>query len=97
MRNLLANIANAWVRGTLHALNSVLFAKYLSLAWGFNSATAATVSGVFAGVWLARARLCSILLSVWHLRADSYGCDLCPDAPAQATGLAKNRSGCEPR
>jgi hypothetical protein len=68
MKNLLANIANAWVRGTLHALNSVLFAKYLSLAWGLGSTTAASLSGTIAGAWLMRAQLCGVCRSAWRLQ-----------------------------
>lgn len=71
MRNLLANITNAWVRGTLHALNGVLFAKYLSLAWGFGSATAASLSGATAGLWLMRGKILGVCRSAWCLHRTS--------------------------
>jgi hypothetical protein len=68
MRNLLANIVNAWVRGTLHAINGVLFAKYLTMAWGFEAMTAAALSGATAGVWLMRGKIVGACRSVWQLR-----------------------------
>ena len=79
MKNLLANIANAGVRGTLHAPNSVLFAKYLSLAWGFSSATAASLSGVVAGVWLMPGKIFVFCRSAWQLHTASLGFDENPD------------------
>lgn len=69
MRNVLANIANAWVRGTLHALNGVLFAKYLSMAWGFGSTTAASLSGATAGIWMMRGKIFGVCRSAWQLHS----------------------------
>ncbi len=59
MRNILANIANAWVRGTLHALNGVLFAKYLTLALGIDMAAAALLGGCASGLVIMRGHLLS--------------------------------------
>lgn len=67
MKNLLANIANAWVRGTLHALNSVLFAKYLSLALGIDAASAALLGGCASGLVIMRGRLVSTGLAAVRL------------------------------
>ena len=97
MWKFLADVAFAWLRGSLHGLNGVLFAKYLALAWGFEPGAAAALSGTVSGVCLMRGKLWSVLQSAWNLRADCDGCDPCPDAPNQATGLAKKRSGFEPR
>jgi len=63
MRNFLANIANAWVRGTLHALNGVLFAKYLTLALGIDMAAAALLGGCASGLVIMRGHLVSAGLS----------------------------------
>ena len=68
MRNFLADLANAWVRGTLHAVNGVLFAKYLALAWGFEPAMAMGLSGTAAGVVLMRGKIMSALRTAWRLR-----------------------------
>lgn len=73
MRNVIANVANAWVRGTLHALNSVLFAKYLSMAWGFDATTAASLSGATAGFWMMRSRLWGVCQSAWRLHSSAAG------------------------
>lgn len=72
MRHLLANIANAWVRGTLHAFNGVLFAKYLTLASGIDATSAALVGGCASGLVVMRHHLFSAgLAAVRLLRADA--------------------------
>ena len=67
MRNFLANIANAWVRGTLHALNGVLFAKYLTLALGIDMAAAALLGGCASGLVIMRGHLVSAGLAAVRL------------------------------
>jgi hypothetical protein len=67
MRNFLANIANAWVRGTLHALNGVLFAKYLTLALGIDTAAAALLGGCASGLVIMRGHLVSAGLAAVRL------------------------------
>ena len=67
MRNFLANIANAWVRGTLHALNGVLFAKYLTLALGIDTAAAALLGGCASGLVIMRGHLWSAGLAAIRL------------------------------
>lgn len=72
MRNFLANIANAWVRGTLHALNGVLFAKYLTLALGIDMAAAALLGGCASGLVIMRGHLVSAgLAAVRFIRASA--------------------------
>jgi len=67
MRNFLANIVNAWIRGTLHALNGVLFAKYLTLSLGIDAASAAVVGGCASGVVIMRGHLLSAALAAVRL------------------------------
>ena len=71
MRNFLANIANAWVRGTLHALNGVLFAKYPTLALGIDTAAAALLGGCAPGLVIMPGHLVSAGLSAIHLLRSS--------------------------
>ena len=73
MRNFLANIANAWVRGTLHALNGVLFAKYLTLALGIDMAAVALLGGCASGLVIMRGHLVSAGLAAIRL-VRSGGC-----------------------
>jgi len=67
MRNFLANIVNAWIRGTLHALNGVLFAKYLTSSLGIDAASAAVVGGCASGLVIMRGRLLSAALAAVRL------------------------------
>ena len=67
MRNFLANIANAWVRGTLHALNGVLFAKYLTVALGIDMAAAALLGSCASGLVIMRGHLVSAGLAAVRL------------------------------
>ncbi len=78
MKNLLANIVNAWIRGTLHAVNGVLFAKYLTMAWGFEAMPAAALSGATAGVWLMRGTIVGACRSArqLHSGAAEFNVDL---------------------
>lgn len=73
MQNLFANIVIGWVRGTLHAINGVLFAKYLTMAWGFEAMPAAALSGATAGVWLMRGKIFAAYRSakiMWSVTAE---------------------------
>lgn len=80
MRNFLVNIANAWVRGTLHALNGVLFAKYLTLALGIDMASAALLGGCASGLVTMRGHLHSTGLAA--LRLFRSGADYGGEEPA---------------
>lgn len=81
---MIMTILMAWFRGSLHALNGVLFAKYLALAWGFEPGAAVTLSGAVSGFCLLRGQLWSVLQSAWKLRGTAENEDyILPDRPDQ--------------
>lgn len=67
MRTILANIVNAWLRGTLHAVNGVLFAKYLALAWGIEPSAAVGLSGTATGALMMRGKIFGAVGAAWRL------------------------------
>lgn len=76
MVSFIANIANAWVRGILHAINGVLFAKYLTLALGIDGASAALLGGCASGLLILRGHLSAAGLAAFRLfRAVADHCE----------------------